>query len=465
MCFLTQKLYFFSLFYHILIQFVLIMKRDAYEFLLNWKNNMKDKPLILLGPRCVGKTSLIKKFGKNEFKKMIYINFEDMKEIKELFGGDSLTHEKLLEKTIGLLGVFNSEAENSLFIVEEIQEYPQVIPLMEYVKNNISNFHLIITSSNPGTIIDLNIDYYKEMVIFYELKPLSFKEFLLNTNHNLYSKYKDITLNNNIDKIYHNQLLQEYLNYTIIGGMPEVVSTWKRTKDYSKVDDVQRNVINQIKNDFLKAKHKTDIKKIANLWDNVILQSPKELKKFQFSKLGPNARDRNYNESIKWLNDSRLINILFLTLSNDVPLQNRIKNNTFKIYLNDVGLLKNELKLLNDFILNNKENNLKNAIFENFIYNNLMLEIDKNKMFFFDFRTHELDFLIEYKNNVIPIDVKSSNISEKSSLKNYIKLYKPKLSIQFTSGFLRIEKDIIKIPFYLVNKTFELIDDFFSNQS
>lgn len=432
------------------------MKRIVYQELKNWKSNGRGLPLIVLGPRFSGKTKLIKEFGKKEFKQVVYINFEEMSEIKELFDG-SLSIDDLLYKTSQLLGFFEIYSNDTLFIIEEIQACPTIIPLIKYVHEQIPPFFLIITSSNPGDLSNINISNIYSKIKIINLSFLSFNEYLNNVDHNLYKKHLEINAFNNLDKILHNQLVNELNNYLIIGGMPEAIIQWKVSKNFYDIEKIHINNINKIKNDFVNYGPKFSSEKLFAIFDSV----PEQImnKKFQYSKIknNKNGRARELQKLIDWLSLTSILKKVYQVDQNFLPLENHKNSKNFRLYMGDVGMVKSALKINNDDIFSQKDFNNKRSLLLNFVF----LELNKiflDKLFFFTFNRFDLDFLISYKDLLIPIDIKSSNINHSTSLNNYIRKFNPKISIRFSFGYLKFDNGILNIPFYLIHKTVDLIE-------
>ena len=435
--------------------------REIYSDLLEWKKTGRGKPLILLGARGVGKTTLIKEFGKKEFRQIIYINLEEMTEINELFA-NPLSLEELLNKTAGLLGFFEVNINDTLFVIEEIQSCPTIMSLIHFVYEKIPPFYLIISSSNPGTLLNMDISHFMNKIKIVELKPNSFEEFLQFANPNLFKEYLNINLENHLDKILHNQLLFELQNYLIVGGMPDCLSVWKSTKNLNKINFAQETLINNFKNEFIISNSKVSAKKINEVFLSIPNQLNNSSNKFMFTKINKQARSREYENSLNWLLSSKIIDQIFQIKDN---IATGINQN-FKIYLKDVGLFKHLLNISNDLILLNKDFQSKHSLMETFVLQQLTLQFRSEQIQYFSFNTKfHLDFILKYKDLVIPIEIKSSQIKDKTALKNYLKNYDCQIAIKYTFGYLKVEKNILYIPFYLIDKTKKFIDYYLKTKS
>lgn len=441
------------------------MRKNEYDLFLKWKESGKGRPLVLIGPRFVGKTWLVKHFGEKEFKQVIYINLEEMKEINELFSKD-IPYEELLNKTANLFGFFEFNPNETLFIVEEIQNSPNILDLMKYIHEKIPPFYLIITSSNPGVFLNENIDIFKDKVQIINMKPLSFDMFLNFINHNLYLEYSKISFDNNIDKIIHNQLNNILLNYLACGGYPLNVLTYKSSKNLNKVDASIDNLIKDVKYDFTINSQDIKPKWILQIWDSIPSQLNNKLKKFIFTQLGQNVRSREYFDVIKWLVKSMLIYKLdqVKNPNNKIPLKNNVEKKGYRLLLNDVGIAKRLLSITNEQIFLNKEYPNKNVFFEIFVYSQLSYLFKRKNMVYYSKGNFELDILLEYRELLIPINIKGSLLKANNAMKNYIKHNDVSIAIQYSFNYLKFENNLLIIPFYLINKTKEFLD-FIINQN
>ena len=256
----------------------------------------------------------------------------------------------------------------------------------------------------------------------------------------------------------HNQLLPELLNYLTSGGYPESALTWKLTKNSNKLDEIQNKLFNEIKHDFIMSSSNINTKKLFEIWENIPVQLiENKSKKIMFSKINKTARAREFDECIQWLSRSFSTFKLNQLKEDKLPLKEHVNKSNFRLLINDTELLKKMLKISNENILLNKEYQHKTQLLECFVYQQLTELINSENIYYYSFNKFELDFIIEYKNLIIPIDVKASNIKSNNALRSYMRKH-DSIGIRYTFGYLKYEDNIIHIPFYLINKTTEFID-------
>ncbi len=436
---------------------------EFYRKLIKWKNESNGLALIVLGPRFSGKTTIIKKFGDKEFKKVVYINLEEMTEINELFAKKT-SYEQLLDKTMNLLNFFENNVKDTLFVVEEIQACPVIVPLMENLYKEMPPFHLIITSSNPGHFINQDISGFKDRIQIIEIGPSSFEEFIQMTNHDLYIEYKKINNNNNIDKILNSQLNRELAKYLMTGGYPEIIHTYKTTKNTNKVNERLKLLSLNISNDFILSAPARMIKRISSIWNSIPEQAKSINRKFSFTRLNVDARPREYKQPLQWLIGSKTINKFSKINEIGLPLSQQFSEVNFRLLPNDIGLMKHFLKINDHDIIENNEYQNKKIFLETFVCQQLFNRFSNKQIGYYKFNRFSIDFVIEYKDLIIPVIVKSTKFnSSNNELKNYLRKFKSSnFGIVFSFSYLKIENNIITIPFYLANKTKQIIDEYLS---
>ena len=295
-------------------------------------------------------------------------------------------------------------------------------------------------------------------VDFLNMYPMTFSKFLIADNKaNLVEFMKGLTKAEKISNVFRLELEEKLKTYFIIGGMPEVVKSWIEEKDIEKVNYLQQNILNSYETDFSKHTTNNEANKISIIWNNIPSQLAKENKKFVFNALKEGARAREYEEALNWLNDANLITKVYNVSKPSVPLKAYVDLDSFKIYMNDIGLLRRMSNLDSSIIL--EENKLfeefKGAFSENYALN-MLTYINDERPYYFTFSRNEIDFVIQYKNKVIPIEVKSNR--NHISLTKYNEKYKPSIQIRLSLDNLDKSDNIINIPLYCLEYINNIIE-------
>ncbi len=429
------------------------MKRKIYQELINWKNK-DSKPLIVLGVRQCGKTYIIDEFCKKEFKQYCYINLFRNKEIIELYNSNKSSIEKYNE--LKLILDFDFEKENSIVFIDEIQESEELISELKYFCEEHSNIKIICAGSLLG--VKLKRSHFSSpvgKVRMIKMFPMDFEEFLWAMNKEiLVNHIRDCFINNKaMNEPLHSIALRLYRTFIITGGMPEsILSMINAKEDYTKYNE---NTLNDIIESYFNDMKKyviSDVEtlKIRRLYNSLPNQLSNESCKFQYSKIEKQARKRNYELSLDWLIASNLV----ITANNvtlpEIPLEGFKDPETFKIYLSDVGILKNILKIKMIDILNDNISLYKGVITENYVANQLV--INGYNLYYWKNNESEIDFLLYNNDGIIPVEVKAADNTKSKSLKIYMEKYKPPYAIRIsTKDFGFDPKTNIKsIPLYAV---------------
>lgn len=425
------------------------MKRFILSELIKWKENKYRKPLILKGARQIGKTYILKQFGEENYEDVAYFNFDHDEELYNLFENNK-NPQRILEQ----LTFIHKKAirpEKTLIIFDEIQECPNALNSLKYFQEEANEYHVVCAGSLLGLRLS-HTSFPVGKVDFLDMYPMTFSEFLIADNcENLVDYMKSI---NNIEKIpdiFFNQLEEKLKAYFIIGGMPEAVQVWVNEKDVELVDNVQKNILRAYESDFSKHTLNNEANKISLVWNSIPSQLAKENKKFLYQTIKEGARAREYESALNWLNDADLVRKVYNVTKTDLPLVAYNDLSSFKIYMNDVGLLRNMANLDSRIVIEGDKlfEEFKGAFTENYILNMLSASLGKNPNYF-TFDRHEIDFVIQYQNKVIPIEVKSSKSTNNASLTKYNEKYNNDLSIRFSMNNLNKDDKIINIPLFMV---------------
>lgn len=425
------------------------MERLILKKLIDWKNSKHRKPLILKGARQVGKTFILKQFGKENYEGVAYFNFDHDENLYNLFV-NTKNPKRILEQLAFIYGKAILP-EKTLIIFDEIQECPNALSSLKYFQEEANEYHIVCAGSLLGIRLS-HTSFPVGKVEFLNMYPMSFTEFLKADNcGNLVDYMESINKIEPIPDIFANQLEEKLKAYFIIGGMPEAVYSWVNDKDMEQVNNIQANILKAYESDFSKHTQNSEANKISLIWNSIPSQLAKENKKFLYQVIKEGARAREYESALNWLNDANLIYKIYNVKKAEFPLKAYNDLSCFKIYMNDVGLLRRMSNLDSRIVVegNRLFEEFKGAFTENYVLNMLSIIYD-NVPNYFTFDRNEIDFVIQNKNEIIPIEVKSGNITNNTSLTKYNEKYKPDKSIRFSLNNLKLDGKVLNIPLYLI---------------
>ena len=425
------------------------MKRFILDQLIKWKESKYRKPLILKGARQIGKTYILKQFGEENYEGVAYFNFDHDEDLYNLFN-NTKDPKRILEQLSFIYGKAILP-EKTLIIFDEIQECPNALNSLKYFQEEANEYHIVCAGSLLGIRLS-HTSFPVGKVEFLNMYPMTFSEFLIADNcDNLVEYMKSIKEVENIPDIFFNQLEEKLKAYFIIGGMPEAVNVWVKEKDMELVNTVQENILKAYESDFSKHTQNSEANKISLIWNSIPSQLAKENKKFLYQTIKEGARAREYENSLNWLNDANLIYKVYIVTKTDFPLKAYNDLNSFKIYMNDVGLLRRTSNLDSRIVVEGDKlfEEFKGAFTENYVLNMLCIIFDVVPNYF-TFDRHEIDFVIQYRNNIIPIEVKANKSKNNISLTRYNEKFNSDLSIRFSMNNLKKDGKIINIPLFLI---------------
>lgn len=430
------------------------MKRTAMGKLVAWKSNDERKPMVLKGARQVGKTWLMKEFGKNYYKSFVYFNFDEEDELKSIFETN-----KNPQRIIELLSMIAGEKIHpldTLVIFDEVQECPEALNALKYFKEKANEYHVIAAGSLLGTLLAKPKSYPVGMVNLLDIFPLTFEEFLEATDAPLFAYYEGIHKEQQIEEIFHNRLLEAYNNYLIIGGMPECVSSWLKHKDPAKIAQIQRELIEVYENDFSKHNGKVNSGRILMVFRSIVTQLAKSNEKFMYGAVREGARARDFEEAIEWLVSAGMLNRIYNVSKLEHPLSAFDKLDQFKLFLFDTGLLKQMSGIDNSAILLKSTYQFKGQLTENYVLQQLRGQFDVMPRYFSS-RNGEIDFVLQYGMDIIPVETKGGEDKSAPTFKKYVADNHPQYAVRFSKMGYRKDGNITNIPLYLVGKTKELL--------
>ena len=430
------------------------MRRNALEELVKWKTDEERKPMILRGARQVGKTWLMKEFGRTNYKSYVYFNFDEEDELKSIFESN-----KNPTRIIELLSMVAGEKilpEDTLIIFDEVQECPTALNALKYFKEKANEYHVIAAGSLLGTLLAQPKSYPVGMVNLLDISPLTFDEFLEATDESLFEFYQSITKEQHIEDIFHNRLMETYNNYLIIGGMPECVSSWVKYKDPNKISQIQTELIQIYKNDFSKHNGKVNSGRILMVFRSIVTQLAKSNEKFMYGAVREGARARDFEEAIEWLVSAGMLNRVYNVSKLEHPLSAFEKLDQFKLFVFDTGLLKHMAGIDNSAILLKADYQFKGPLTENYVLQQLCGQYDVAPRYYSE-RSGEIDFVVQYGTTIIPVEAKGGEDKSAPTFKRYISEHQPEYAVRFSKRGYRKDGYITNMPLYLARKMKELL--------
>ena len=410
--------------------------------------------MVLKGARRVGKTWLMKEFGKNYYKSFVYFNFDEEDELKSIFETN-----RNPQRIIELLSMIAGEKiypEDTMIIFDEVQECPEALNALKYFKEKANEYHVIAAGSLLGTLLAKPKSYPVGMVNLLDIFPLTFEEFLEATDAPLFAYYEGIHKEQQIEEIFHNRLLESYNNYLIIGRMPECVSSWLKHKDPAKIAQIQRELIEVYENDFSKHNGKVNSGRILMVFRSIVTQLAKSNEKFMYGAVREGARARDFEEAIEWLVSAGMLNRIYNVSKLEHPLSAFDKLDQFKLFLFDTGLLKQMAGIDNSAILLKSTYQFKGPLTENYVLQQLRGQFDVMPRYFSS-RNGEIDFVLQCGMDIIPVETKGGEDKSAPTFKKYVADNHPQYAVRFSKMGYRKDGNITNIPLYLVGKTKELL--------
>jgi predicted AAA+ superfamily ATPase len=427
------------------------MYRDKIKELINWKLSEYRKPLIILGARQVGKTWLIQEFGKQEYKQTVYVNFEKMKSVRNLFDEDFD-----VQRILTWLSVFAHKEINpadTLIVFDEIQAVEGGLTTLKYFCEDAPQYHVIAAGSLLGMRLHQNTSFPVGKVDFLYLFPFSFTEFLIALEE---EGLADLLKNPDwkIINVFKDKFITYLRYYMFVGGMPEVVLHFVEKRDFRIVRNTQRSILTTYQNDFSKHAPKDIIPRINMVWRSIPSQLAKENKKFVYGVVKEGSRAKEFELAIQWLLDCGLLHQCFRISKPDMPLSAYQDLSAFKLYHNDVGLLGAMAKLPLKTILEGNAifEEFKGALTENYVMQQLILKEDNDIYYWTNGNsTSEVDFVVQNDDEIIPIEVKSSMSLKSVSFKFFCNKYKPQKAIRTSLADYKEEDWMTNLPLYAIN--------------
>lgn len=428
------------------------MYRIAIEKLYRWKESRRRKPLIIQGARQVGKTWLMKEFGRSAYRDMIYINFDSNSRMAELFASDLNTDRLIMG--IELYAGKKIDPDSTLLIFDEVQEVPRALSSLKYFYENAPQYHIICAGSLLGIALHEGTSFPVGKVDFLELYPLSFREFLMAVTGIQFAKlldsqdYKMIT---SFKQTYIEALKQYYF----IGGMPEAVENFTEERDFYEVREVQKRILGAYEQDFSKHAPLEIVPKIRMAWNSIPSQLAKENKKFLYGLVREGGRAKEYETAIMWLCDCGLVYKIERVKGGGIPLKAYVDQKAFKLFVVDVGLLGCMTGLSPKILLDGNDlfTEFKGALTEQYVCQQLKT-LENLSIYYYtnDRGSCEVDFVVDTGERTVPVEVKAEVNLKAKSLKTYYEKYQPEISIRTSMADYRPEEWLMNLPLYAIEE-------------
>ena len=437
------------------------MERLIMHKLLDWKNSPYRKPLILKGVRQVGKTWVLKEFGKRYYENVAYFNFDENEEYKQFF--ETTKDVDRILQNLMLASGENIAPEKTLIIFDEVQDCPKVINSMKYFCENTPQYHIACAGSLLGITLAKPSSFPVGKVNFKQIEPMTFTEFLFaNGDENLANYLESVDTLEPIPEAFFNPLQEKLKMYYVTGGMPESILMWTEARDVSAMQEALSGIIDAYERDFAKHPNVSEFPKLSMIWKSIPSQLAKENKKFLYKVVKPGARAREYEDALQWLVDARLVHKIYRSTAPGLPMSAYDDIAAFKIYMVDVGLLRRLAQLAPTAFGegNRLFTEFKGALTENFVLQTLLTQFEVVPRYWSQNNPpYEVDFLIQRENDIIPIEVKSETNIAGKSLRKFKELFpdQVKLRVRFSLNNLKLDDDVLNIPLFMADHADRLI--------
>lgn len=428
------------------------MYRIAIEKLLKWKDSKRRKPLIIEGARQVGKTWLMKEFGRQAYAETVYINFDSNSRMSELFSAD-LDIERIM-LGLELYASKKINPDNTLLIFDEVQEVPRALSSLKYFCENAPQYHIVCAGSLLGIALHGGTSFPVGKVDFLKLYPLSFKEFLMAMGKERFAELldkQDYQMISSFKQTYIDALK----HYYFVGGMPEAVQSFADSKDFNEVRDIQKRILAAYEQDFSKHAPHEIVPKIRMLWDSIPSQLAKENKKFIYGLVREGSRAKDYETALMWLSDCGLVHKVSRVNTAGIPLKAYEDLKAFKLFVVDVGLLGCMTGLRGSTLLDGNDLfvEFKGALTEQYVCQQLKTIGDLGVYYYTNDRgSCEIDFVIDNGEQVIPVEVQAEINLQTKSLKTYREKFAPECSIRTSMADYKEEDWLINLPLYAIEE-------------
>lgn len=428
------------------------MYRIAIETLMKWKQSKRRKPLMIEGARQVGKTWLMKEFGRQAYADTVYINFDSNSRMAELFSSDLDTDRLIMG--LELYAGRKIHPESSLLIFDEVQEVPRALSSLKYFYENAPQYHIVCAGSLLGIALHQGTSFPVGKVDFLKLYPLSFKEFLMATDKERFAELldkRDFQMITSFKQTYIDALKQYYF----VGGMPEAVQSFAENKDFNEVREIQKRILAAYEQDFSKHAPNEIVPRLRMLWNSIPSQLAKENKKFIYGLVREGARAKDYETAVMWLSDCGLIHKVSRVNAAGIPLRAYEDLKAFKLFVVDVGLLGCMAGLRQRTLLDGNDLfvEFKGALTEQYVCQQLKAIQDLDVYYYTNNRgSCEVDFVVDTGELIVPVEVKAEINLKAKSLRTYQEKYAPKISVRTSMADYKNEAWLVDLPLYAIDQ-------------
>ena len=417
--------------------------------------------MILKGVRQVGKTWILKEFGRRYYENTAYFNFDENEDYKQFF--ETTKDVSRILQNLMLASGEKILPGKTLIIFDEVQDCPKVINSMKYFCENAPEYHIACAGSLLGIALAKPSSFPVGKVDFMQIDPMTFSEFLVaNGDENLAKYMESVDTIEPIPDAFFHPLYEKLKMYYVTGGMPEPVLMWTQNRDTGAMQHSLSGIIDAYERDFAKHPDTKEFPKISMVWKSIPSQLARENKKFIYKVVKPGARAREYEDALQWLVDARLVHKVYRSSAPGLPIAAYDDLSAFKIYLVDVGLLR-RLSQLAPTVFgegNRLFTEFKGALTENYVLQTLIPQFEVAPRYWTQTNPpYEVDFLIQRENDIFPVEVKSEANTTSRSLKKFKELFpdKVKLRIRFSLDNLKLDGDMLNIPLFMADQTDRLI--------
>ena len=428
------------------------MERLILSKLLAWKNSPYRKPLILKGVRQVGKTWVLKEFGRRYYENTAYFNFDENEEYKQFFE-TSKDVDRILQNLMLASGQKIMPGK-TLIIFDEVQDCPKVINAMKYFCENAPQYHIACAGSLLGIALSKPSSFPVGKVDFLKLYPLSFKEFLMATGKERFAELLD-TQDFEMITSFKQTYIDALKHYYFVGGMPEAVQSFAENKDFNEVRDIQKRILVAYEQDFSKHAPNEIVPRLRMLWNSIPSQLAKENKKFIYGLVREGARAKDYETAIMWLCDCGLVHKISRVNAAGIPLRAYEDLKAFKLFVVDVGLLGCMVGLSQRTLLdvNDLFVEFKGALTEQYVCQQLKTAPDLDVYYYTNDRgSCEVDFVVYTGDLIIPVEVKAEVNLRAKSLKTYQEKFSPEVSVRTSMSDYKKEDWLVNLPLYAIDQ-------------
>ena len=435
------------------------MERFALEKLKKWKDRAGRKPLIIRGARQVGKTWLMKEFGRTCFEQVAYVNFDSNTRMKQVFEGE-LDVDRLIRAICAECGLM-IDAQNTLLIFDEVQEVPRALTSLKYFYENAPQYAIVAAGSLLGVALHEGTSFPVGKVDFMDLYPLSFREFLRALGE---ERYEGFLCGDDRGMVtaFREKYIDRLREYYYVGGMPEAVQLFADTGDFVRVREIQKNLLNYYQQDFSKHAAATLVPRLNLVWNSIPMQLAKENKKYIYGQVREGARAKDFELAIQWLMDCGLIHKVNRVSKPALPLKAYMDLDVFKIFLVDIGLLIAMTDLDAQVIIDGNRifTEFKGALTEQYVLQQFVSEYGLTPYYYSTPNSiGEIDFILQGKTSVVPVEVKAEENLRAKSLKAFCEKYHPGHAIRTSMSDYREQEWMTNLPLYDIGGIRKFLDD------